>query len=73
MAKASWGGRISIDRNEDTDVAEGHAWARFTDETGEVYIIDPAQEYVGTLKAAVDKDRWAYSRTEDYMKQLLAA
>ena len=68
-------GAVSIDRssrvNPDGD-GSGHAWARYTDEKGRVFIIDPAQKYVGPLEASPDKN-WDYRRTEDVIKQLAAA
>lgn len=68
-------GRVSIDRsskhNPDGD-GSGHAWARFTDKTGKVYIIDPAQKYVGPIDKSPDRN-WDYRRTEDVIKQLRVA
>ncbi len=71
-------GSVSIDRNQDVfeGVESGHAWARFTNKKGEVFIIDPAQSFVGTLEETQsnnDKKRWDYRRSEDLMRQLLAA
>ncbi len=67
-------GRVSIDRNEAVVDGRrgGHAWARFADESGQVFIIDPAQKYVGSLEVVSDKG-WAYRRTEDVLKVLLVA
>lgn len=67
-------GHVSVDRNqiEVDDTTSGHAWARFTDKTGQVYIIDPAQRFAGTLeKANNNPDKWDYRRTEDLVSQLL--
>lgn len=68
-------GKVSIDRNMDRSVdGGGHAWARFTAPDGTVYIMDPAQHFVGTLeKAQKNGKRWDYRRTEDMMRELLAA
>lgn len=69
-------GRVSIDRNQDVfeGVESGHAWARFTDKDGQIFIIDPAQRFVGTLTEAQAADnKWDYRRTEDLMRTLLAA
>jgi len=56
-------GRASIDRNT-IQGKGGHAWIRYVNSSGEVYIIDPAQDYVGTLEEAnVDAD-WSYGRPE---------
>ncbi len=69
-------GRVSIDRNvaQTLDgVPGGHAWTRFTDEHGNVYIVDPAQKFIGSLEEAQQQgDRWDYRRTEDILKELLA-
>lgn len=65
-------GRVSVDRNIDHAVAGGHAWSRFTDENGQVYIVDPAQQYVGTIEETYTKtNKWDYRRTEDLMKIVL--
>lgn len=69
-------GAISVDRNSEHTVDEvpgGHAWARFRSaEDGEVYIIDPAQHYVGKLRDVVGKPgKWDYRRSEDLMQQVL--
>ena len=68
-------GRVSIDRNSREDVdgnGSGHAWARFTSESGEVFIIDPAQRFVGTLKESRNNGKsWDYRRTEDLINELL--
>ncbi len=66
-------GRVSVDRNTDHAVAGGHAWARFTNNSGEVFIIDPSQKYVGKLTDTYDKDGWDYRRSEDIVTQLLVA
>lgn len=58
-------GRVSVDRNY-VEGRGGHAWARYTDSSGEVYIIDPAQNFVGTLKESKGRsDTWNYSRPEE--------
>lgn len=58
------GGSISVDRNRIPGKG-GHAWARYVAQDGTVYIIDPAQEYVGTLKDSLLNSNWVYSRPED--------
>jgi hypothetical protein len=66
-------GSVSIDRNESRTVdgeTGGHAWARYTDKDGVVYIIDPAQRYVGPLNETTDRN-WDYRRTEDLLKELI--
>lgn len=65
-------GQVSIDRNLDHDVAGGHAWARYRSADGQVYIIDPAQHYVGTIESTYGTSKWDYRRSEDIMKVILA-
>ncbi len=65
-------GRVSVDRNLRHNVAGGHAWARYTDQNGQVWIIDPAQDYIGKLESGTPTNgRWDYRRTEDLVKFLL--
>ena len=68
-------GRVSIDRNSRENVDgndSGHAWARYTSGSGEVFIIDPAQRFVGTLKESRNNGKsWDYRRTEDLIQELL--
>ncbi|MBU2638844.1 MAG: hypothetical protein KJ955_07765 [Nanoarchaeota archaeon] len=52
-------GNISIDRNTDKG---GHAWCRYTNSGGEVYILDVAQNYVGRMEKAVN---WDYRRPDE--------
>lgn len=56
-------GSVSVDRNYVEDKG-GHAWARYTDEKGHVYIIDPTNGYAGKLNRKSNKI-WSYSRPED--------
>ncbi len=58
------GARVSVDRNYQPDSRDGHAWARFTAPNGEVYVIDPAQHYVGRLQDA--EGEIAAGRVWDY-------
>ena len=56
------GGTASIDRNS-VGGKGGHAWVRYTNSTGRVYIIDPAQDFIGSLADILDEDqRWFYNR-----------
>lgn len=56
--------KISIDRNG--VIGKGaHGWARFTSSDGTVYVVDPAQKFVGTLEHAQRLYRWPYARPED--------
>lgn len=59
-------GTASIDRNiqwpEGGDPA-GHAWVRYTNGSGEVFIIDVAQKFIGTLEESKTQTRgWNYLR-----------
>lgn len=59
--------RISVDRNSKKGELGGHAWVRYTSSDGTVYIIDPAQRFVGTLEEAESRySTWPYARPEDY-------
>lgn len=52
-------GNVNIDRNTDKG---GHAWCRYTNSGGEVYILDVAQDYVGRLEKATN---WDYRRPDE--------
>jgi hypothetical protein len=68
-------GKVSIDRNSTRDVdgtGGGHAWARFRSADGQVYIIDPAQHFVGRISDRTEK-HWDYRRTEDVLHDMLRA
>lgn len=56
-------GYFSIERNKFIDGA--HAWTRFTDAKGEVWIIDVAQKQLGRLKDLKNQAGWIYERRED--------
>lgn len=63
------GGRASVERSmqwpEQGD-SGGHSWVRYTSSTGEVYILDPAQDFIGTLRESRSRDKgWNYLRPED--------
>jgi hypothetical protein len=62
-------GDISVDRSmqwsPDGDEG-GHAWVRYTSHAGEVYILDVAQGFSGTLEASrMRPEGWNYLRPED--------
>ena len=59
-------GSVSVDRNEVPNVG-GHAWIRYTTPNGQIFIIDPAQEYVGQLDK-IGQWRWFYARPDDLKK-----
>lgn len=59
------GGKVSVDRNY-VPGKGGHAWVRYTNSIGAVYILDSAQKYIGALKDMdPTKERWFYERPED--------
>ena len=70
-------GTTSIDRNlirTAGDKADGHAWVRYTNSAGEVYILDVAQGRAGSLDDFM-KERelkgkiWDYARPEDHARK----
>lgn len=73
-------GDISVDRNINWDPSAdkrepgGHAWVRYTNSNGKIFIIDVAQNYIGTLEDSVSKANWNYLRPEEkteYTNRLL--
>ncbi len=59
------GGTVSVDRNVIKGEG-GHAWVRYTNSVGKVFILDPAQEYIGPLLDMNENSkRWFYERPED--------
>ncbi len=52
-------GNASIDRNTGKG---GHAWCRYTNSGGEVYILDVAQGYIGRIEKAKN---WDYRRPDE--------
>lgn len=71
-------GQVSVDRSErraaQDDSRDGHAWVRYTTSSGEVIILDPAQQKMDTLENLRDAYRknpyetWDYARDEDKMR-----
>lgn len=64
-------GQASVDRNYVVGRG-GHAWARYTNYDGDVFILDSAQDYIGRLDE-IGEYRWFYERPEDsklYLKIL---
>jgi len=57
------GGKASVDRNFVPNRG-GHAWVRYVNSGGEVFIIDPAQDFIGRIEQA-GKDKWFYKRPEE--------
>ncbi|HOA12047.1 MAG TPA: hypothetical protein PKK04_02085, partial [Candidatus Woesebacteria bacterium] len=55
-------GQASVDRNYVEDLG-GHAWARYTNHDGDVFILDSALNYIGRLDE-INEYRWFYERPE---------
>jgi len=65
-------GRVSIDRNYVADYNGAHAWVRYTNSGGEVFILDPTNKYIGPLPKHDDfGEYWEYRRPEDDNPDLL--
>lgn len=59
------GGKVSVDRNY-VPSEGGHAWVRYENSGGDVFILDSAQNYIGRLdEMSEERDRWFYERPED--------
>lgn len=59
------GGKVSVDRNY-VENTGGHAWTRYRNSAGKVFIVDPAQNYIGPLdQMSEQQHRWFYERPED--------
>lgn len=70
-------GQVSVDRNmvrrssDMDDKYDGHAWVRYTNSVGNVFIIDVAQKKIDSLenlmaqRAANPSTTWEYARPED--------
>jgi hypothetical protein len=56
-------GQASVDRNY-VEGRGGHAWARYTNSAGDVFILDSALNYIGRLDE-IGEYRWFYERPED--------
>lgn len=56
-------GKLSVDRN--SIFRSAHAWCRYTTFSGNVWILDPAQNYFGRLKDCSESQKLRYSRNED--------
>lgn len=53
-------GSTHVERNHDTEAHGAHAWAVYTEEGKNDYIVDPAQHFVGTREQAAEQGRWRY-------------
>ena len=56
-------GKVSVDRNSLYPGA--HAWCRYTNSAGKVFILDAAQKYFGTLEDSPKHATWHYFRDSD--------
>jgi len=54
-------GEVHVERNSTT--AGAHAWVKYTPSSGEVYFIDPAQQFIGTAREAASA-QWDYTLPE---------
>ncbi len=52
-------GKVAVNRNF-IKIIGGHTWVKFTDENKQVYIVDPAQKFCGTLEEAKKIVPWFY-------------
>ncbi len=53
-------GRTGVERNHDTNVHGAHAWAVYESPARQLFVIDPAQNFVGTKEKAHEEGRWKY-------------
>lgn len=65
-------GQVSVDRSQKWNPIkgerEGHAWVRYTSHSGDVMILDVAQNYFGLLEDSEgDKHGWDYLRPEEQL------
>lgn len=63
-------GRASVDRNF-IEGEGGHAWVRYVNSEGKVFILDTAQNYVGTLDDSKSNANWDYRRPKERSKDRL--
>ena len=57
-------GKVSVDRNYDPDKG-GHSWVRYVNSGKEIGILDPAQDFIGSLKGANELTYWDYRRPNE--------
>jgi transglutaminase-like putative cysteine protease len=53
-------GKSGVERNHDLDANGAHAWATFETPGGQKFVLDPAQDFVGTKDKAHAEGRWKY-------------
>ncbi|MDB5170824.1 MAG: hypothetical protein JWO35_518 [Candidatus Saccharibacteria bacterium] len=58
-------GQAGVERNHDVDAHGAHAWAVFKTPGGLSFVIDPAQNFVGTKEKAHKQGRWKYDLPVD--------
>jgi hypothetical protein len=56
-------GKPSVDRN--SCFHNAHAWCRYKNYSGEVYILDSAKSFIGTLEDSKEIMNWEYFRDND--------
>ncbi len=56
-------GKVSIDRNSVSNIG-GHAWVRYVNSAGKVFILDPAQRFIGPLEKE-EGGFWPYRRPNE--------
>lgn len=57
-------GKVSVERNIIPGEG-GHSWARYKNSAGDIYILDPAQDFIGTLEESERIAYWDYRRPEE--------
>ena len=63
------GGTVSVDRNFVPGLG-GHAWVRYTNSVGEVFVIDPARDLVDRLKDLNPEIQKFYERPKGWFGRL---
>lgn len=57
------GGKVSVDRN--ATVLGGHAWCRYTNSANEVFILDVAKNFFGSMEEGLSTGSWIYYRPDE--------
>ncbi|OGM10875.1 hypothetical protein A2W13_00295 [Candidatus Woesebacteria bacterium RBG_16_36_11] len=61
-------GKVSVDRNY-VEGMGGHAWVRYINSANDVYIIDPAQNFIGKIEDT-GSDQWFYERPSSFTQKI---
>ena len=61
-------GKVSVDRNF-VEGKGGHAWVRYVNSANQVYIIDPAQNFIGRIED-IGLDQWFYTRPSSFSQKI---